>query len=631
MEASYFSNSAINIILMLILLVKVLHDQKVFAKNLPFSLLVGAIAMANLTEALSWAFIGKLYLEYPLIGDMLNFLDFLCTAFSTYFSVQQIKVIAIDKYKDVMRSMLPNNIILAGTIILLLVNLGTDCVYYMDAQGMYARGPLYFLYIGACISQYVIAIIVGIIEAKNQQDQSLRHDLFKVAFLHAVVLICIFAKFSVLGSIVFWNIQGLLALINYLLIQEKYAEKGRLKQQEELMRLEMESAQREVAAKQDFLAKMSHDLRTPLNGIIGASNLLEDEDGLTGEGRQYVEKIQTTGGYMLRLINDILDLQQMETAQLHLKPVRYTRTELLSSIKSMIEPMCKNKGQHLSLNCEGEAMPVMVDKLRLEQICYNILSNGVKFTPEGGCIEYRQSSCKDGADYVVTTMEFKDNGRGMSAEFQKNMFKSFTREEKGVSRIEGSGLGLAIVKQLVTMMEGSLTCQSSPGEGTCITITLRLPIAGGNNLLDEIEKMKEIYTLKGYRILIGEDNEFNALVVRNTLSRAGLTVEVAEDGEKVLERFKASPLNYYDAVLLDIRMPGLGGLDTARILRSLPRRDASLPIIALSANAFDEDIAASAAAGMNAHLAKPVNKHQLYYTLGLYINKWHKENKDREN
>lgn len=394
-----------------------------------------------------------------------------------------------------------------------------------------------------------------------------------------------------------------------------------LKQEKEQRKLKkaLERAKEASNAKTDFLSRMSHDLRTPLNGVLGLTALAIDEPNKSPEISEYLEGISNSGKFMLNLVNDILDMSRIASGQIKLSPEAFGIKELEKDICNMIEPLCKEKNQQLTIDLGSKNYILLVDKIRLQQIIFNLLSNAVKFTrPQGsiqcilevGSILNQRIHCK-----IVVA----DNGVGMTEKFQKTMYDSFS-QVNGKQGRDGSGLGLAIVKNLVEMMGGTIQCKSKIGEGTEFTIELDMSIveektAAINDTLNQHNGL-----LKNKRILLVEDHPMNRLIAKRLLEKQEIKVETAENGAVAVQMFSNSETDYYQAILMDIRMPVMDGLKAARSIRMQKREDAlSVPIIAMTANAFEEDIEASLQAGMNAHLAKPINPTLLFDTLRSFI------------
>jgi len=365
-------------------------------------------------------------------------------------------------------------------------------------------------------------------------------------------------------------------------------------------------------AKTDFLSRMSHDIRTPLNVIIGTTYLAEREES-NAVMKKYLSDIDASGKFLLSLVNDILDLNKVEQGKMELHPVPYSFAELKSNLGSIITPLCKDKGIKFSITIDEQAPAFLLDSIRVNQILFNLLSNSAKFTPIGGTIEL---FCSYDTKEALIDFVVKDNGCGMSEAFQKHMFEAFTQEQNpNSSTSKGTGLGLAIVKNLVSLMEGNVEVQSELGKGSSFHITLPAILAKTTEAKQTHVTINE-ELLKGKRVLVFEDNAINAQIALHILMTKGLIGETAANGKQGLDLFIASPPNSYDAILMDLRMPEMDGLEATRAIRNLDRPDARIiPIIAMTANAYDSDVRNCLDAGMNAHLAKPINPDLLFSTL----------------
>jgi CheY-like chemotaxis protein len=327
---------------------------------------------------------------------------------------------------------------------------------------------------------------------------------------------------------------------------------------------------------------------------------------------QYITDIHEAGEYLLGIINDVLDMSRIDNGKLVLSPSPYHRDEFLAVIQSIIGEQCKGKG--LNFVCQLDRnLPecIMVDHVRLNQILVNLLSNAIKFTPRGGTVTFigKMLSCSDG--YVTFRFSVCDTGIGMSKEFQAHAFESFTQEQRD-GNTQGTGLGLAIVKTLVRLMNGKIELHSEIDKGTRFDVQLNLPLAPDN---PGLKTPVECRTIAGLRILLCEDNALNAKICTNLLQSEGCIVDIASNGKEGVE--KASEGNY-DLILMDIRMPVMDGREAAKQIRSLNK---DIPIVALTADAFDQDEKESILAGMNAHISKPIVPDVLFATIaGLVDN-----------
>ena len=364
-------------------------------------------------------------------------------------------------------------------------------------------------------------------------------------------------------------------------------------------------------AKTDFLSRMSHDIRTPLNGIIGMAVLASDEEN-PPETVEYLENIKASGDFLLGLVNDILDMSRVESGKMKLHLERYSSDEFRKYIMAVIAPLCREKSQTFVVSPPQNKTAVMFDRLRLNQIFFNLLSNAVKYTPEGGDVKFYWDKTELGDNRVAFDFIVSDNGIGMSEEFQKHMFEAFSQEQTSMSS-QGAGLGLSIVWNLVTLMGGTIDVQSALGKGTTYRVHLETTLCHD---AAPVPTDSARVDLSGKRVLVCEDNNINMKITRGLLSKWGVEVQPAENGRIGLETFIASAPGDYDAILMDIRMPVMDGLETARAIRQLVRPDAkTIPIIAMTANAYDADVQNSLGAGMNAHMAKPIQPDKLRATL----------------
>ena len=379
-------------------------------------------------------------------------------------------------------------------------------------------------------------------------------------------------------------------------------------------------------AKTEFLSRMSHDMRTPLNGIIGMTYLASEENN-TARTKDCLDKIAMSSKFMLGLINDILDMSKASNEMIEFHPEPYTENELTNYIGAVIRPLVSEKNQTIDLNIDlPDGFVPVQDKLRINQIIFNILSNAVKFTPEGGKIECCFKGDMDSNDQMRLHIEISDNGIGMSEEFQKTVFEPFSQENRNdVSFARGTGLGMAITKRLVELMGGAISVKSIQGEGSTFAIDLTADIVSSDSedLLNadavhaETENMAFLH---GKHVLLCEDHPLNQEIVKTLLEKEEMTVHIADDGQTGLTAFSESRTDYFDCILMDVRMPVLNGIEAASCIRALDRADAkTVPIIALTADAFDEDVKKCLDAGMNGHIAKPVDPETLYLTISAYI------------
>ncbi|KXL52686.1 aerobic respiration control sensor protein ArcB [Anaerotignum neopropionicum] len=374
-------------------------------------------------------------------------------------------------------------------------------------------------------------------------------------------------------------------------------------------------------AKSDFLSHISHDMRTPIHAVIGMSSLGMNCKELE-KSKEYHQKMYRTSKYLLRLINDTLDMSAIDNNKMKLNPKPYYLNDFIQDIETVMEQRAKEKGVIFHAQQKiGFQRAVMFDKLRLQQIFINLINNAIKFTPEGGSVDffiYVDVFCENRLNVIFVV---KDTGIGMSREFQKKMFEPFEQEDRNSQAESGTGLGLSIVKNLIMLMGGSIHCESQPGKGTEFVVQIETGICK-----DPPEKnttngvFGQDNALMGKRILLGEDHPMNAQICKAILEKMGCIVEHGENGKACVELFRKSPVGYYDAILMDIRMPVLNGCEAAIMIRSLIRKDAMrIPMIGMSANFEDKDIQKSLEAGMDAHIGKPINAQEIFRILDDFM------------
>jgi|GEM_PF-899242 len=382
---------------------------------------------------------------------------------------------------------------------------------------------------------------------------------------------------------------------------------------------QMERLKRASEAKTEFLSRMSHDIHTPLNGIIGMTRIGRESDDVAQKDSCF-EKIATSSDFLLGLANDILELTSVDTGKMTLELEPYPMEEFLGYLDAVIRPIADERGVTFdtSIATLGDRVPLM-DKLKSERIVFNLLSNAFKFTPRGGKVVLSVEERALPGRRVDLTVGIADNGIGMSEEFQKTLFEPFAQENAYDGQLSGLGLGLAIVKGLVDLAGGTISVKSAPGKGTAYAIHLAVdcvPASVARNDGDALCGADEIAALKGKNVLVAEDNALNREIMLNILDKAGIVAASAEDGRQALERFRESPVGFFDGILLDIRMPVMDGLSCARALRALDRADArTVPLIAVTADAFNEQRAEALSSGMDACIAKPIVPQELYRVL----------------
>ena len=392
----------------------------------------------------------------------------------------------------------------------------------------------------------------------------------------------------------------------------------KLQEQHKLLEEALEKAQRASRAKTMFLNNMSHDIRTPMNAIIGFTNLaathLNDQELV----RNYLDKIAAASSHLLSLINDVLDMSRIESGKVVIDETACDLSKVLRDLQSIIQADLKDKKLDFRLDDSGLIHPYVVcDQLRLNQVLLNILSNALKFTPAGGHISISAAERPgDGPDTAVYEFCIRDTGIGMAPEFLKHIFEPFEREQTStVSGIQGTGLGMSITKNLAELMNGQITVESQKEQGSTFTCSFPFRFTEAPNK-QETSKEPAVWQLTGCRLLLAEDNELNQEIAVTILEEAGCIVDVASDGAEAVEKVQRSADNPYDLVLMDIQMPVMDGIEATKAIRAMAEpKLARLPIVAMTANAFEEDRQRVLSAGMNGHLGKPIDVDKLFATL----------------
>ena len=460
-----------------------------------------------------------------------------------------------------------------------------------QCYGMYSHGQDYYLY------AYVPA-----------------RQVYTLTVMNLVITLVMYILILALVQVFRWN-----SAKDFFMQQEHSEQEYRksLEQKNVALQLAVQRETKANLAKREFLFNMSHDIRTPMNAIIGFTALAQTHIDDRGQVEDYLKKISVSSQHLLSLINDVLDMSRIESGKVTLEAKPVHLPELVHELRDIVQAVVSEKDLSLTLDTVGvENEDVIADPLRLEQILINVLANAVKFTPDGGQIGLWIVQ-KDTAPAGYADFEFhiKDNGIGMSEEFQKHIFEQFARERTStVSKIQGTGLGMAITKSLVDMMGGGITVKSEQGKGSEFTISLRFPI--GEAKTEQTPPAAKASAFTGKKLLVVEDNELNLEIASTLLKEAGFEVDTAENGKVAVEKVEAASADRYDLILMDIQMPEMDGYEATRRIRALPDAEkAALPIVAMTANAFEDDRKNALRAGMNGHIAKPLDIQKLFQIL----------------
>lgn len=519
-----------------------------------------------------------------------------------------------------------------GTVVLI-INFFVPIAFSIDENNVYSRGPLYGLYIAIEVITVIDSFVVYFV-LKRKNSEAVHFPVWQFvipisvsimiqAFVYGISLIVPSLSLAVCGVIL-----GMFS--------ENEAEADILRQNERNARIILEQGQQleealalaESAnrAKTTFLNSMSHDIRTPMNAIIGYTGLAKSHIDNKEQISDYLQKIEKSSDYLLTLINEVLDMSRIESGKMTLNEKTENISDIVDTIKDIVQADISAKHHEFIININNiENEYVICDKLRLNQVLLNILSNSIKYTPENGKITMSVSEIKNTSEDTAK-YEFciSDNGIGMDEEFIHMLFEPFTRVNSStVSGIQGTGLGMSISKYLVDMMKGKIDVQSRSGIGTWIKVEFDFRISNGDdyeketNENDSTEINTEIF--KGKRILLVEDNELNREIATEILEESGFIVDKAEDGKVAVEKISKAQEGDYELILMDIQMPKMDGYEATKQIRAMQPEEEHIPIIAMTANAFEEDRKLALDIGMDDHLAKPIDPKNMLKVISKYI------------
>lgn len=495
----------------------------------------------------------------------------------------------------------------------------TGLFFKLSPDMVYSRGILFMpVGVGSIMLYSVIGLILVFFHRKKI-----------VPSINALLLVTFFITTACFIWIQLANPGWLIINASYAIVyiwcditvedQRKQKLYREIKAKNEELKEAVEKAESATQAKTEFLSRMSHDIRTPMNAIIGLTHLAKDENDIKTI-KEYLYNIESASDFLLGLINDILDMSKIENGDLKLKEDVFTREEFSDSISTVIKPLMDAKGINFVFTMNGTPDCIRADKLRFNQIFFNLLSNASKFTSAGGTVEFITEDLPQKDSLAGLKFIIRDNGTGMSPEFIPHMYDPFSQERSKLSdSTKGTGLGLPIVKSLVDAMGGTITVNSELGVGTEFIIELYFALATPDEITDTSTPASR-ENLKDARILLVEDNEINVYVAKIMLERVGCQVTVAGNGQQAVDTFSVSEPNYFDIILMDIRMPVMDGITATKLIRELEREDAAtIPIIAMTADAFEEQQKKTMEAGMTHHLPKPINPSLLYHVLAKYL------------
>ena len=505
---------------------------------------------------------------------------------------------------------------------LLLTNHWGRWIFYIDEAGRYNRGILYILqplcsyvYFAIPAARTLAAFFRGGIK-----DKKVSQSMISFVFVPLI-----FGVFQIVYYGSPWLCMGItIAVLQLYLYTLAVDEMNHERQYQEL--LEKKNADLQDAliraeaankSKSIFLNSMSHDIRTPMNAILGFARIAKENVGEKEKVEDCLDKVLSSGDYLLHLINEVLDMARIESGKVSIDEKTVSLRELVMYLESLFRITMKQKDIAFEVEMNLQEEYVYVDELRLNQVCMNLLSNAQKYTHAGGSVWFtctqQGEKTGDRANYLFS---IRDTGMGMSKSFQENLFGAFERENRAeIGQIQGSGLGLAITKHLVDLMGGRIEVESEQGKGTEMRVYLSLQLDPDARIKTTRRELSKI-DFTGKRILLAEDNELNSEIAQTLLGEVGFAVEVAPDGAEAVRMLLSSEPGYYDLVLMDIQMPNMNGYEATTAIRSCGKKEyENIPIIAMTANAFDEDRKKAFACGMNEHIAKPVDVEKLMSVL----------------
>ena len=545
------------------------------------------------------------------------------------------------------------------------VNLFKPVLFWFDEEGAYhASGARYVTLIIQIILFFMTSVYTLTVTSKTQGTVKQRHMAIGFFGIAMVIFIAVQFFYPLLPFYAMGYMLGSCVLHSFVVEAEKeeYREeleaaierdtrqKQELTESREALRDALKEAEGASKAKTVFLSNMSHEIRTPMNAIISLDRIAMKEPTASDKVKEYLEKIGSSAQHLLEIINDILDVSRIESGRMSVNNDRFSLSDSIDQINTIIGGQCRDKGLEYEYSAAMDTAGCYIgDAMKVRQIMINLLGNSVKFTPEGGKVSF---TVKEGRRYghkVVLIFEISDTGIGMSKEFMEHMYDAFSQEDAStVNKYGSTGLGMSITRSLVELMNGHIDVQSEKGKGTTFTVTIPFEEADGEPGQASTDKAAgqegtgqasmdkaaqehasetpgtagEPVDLAGLRVLVAEDIDVNYEIMTLLLSDKNVQADRAENGKIAVQKFRDHEPGYYDAIFMDMRMPEMDGLEATRIIRAMDRQDAvDIPIIALTANAFDDDVQRSMQAGLNAHLSKPIEPDVMYRTLKSLVRK----------
>jgi len=500
----------------------------------------------------------------------------------------------------------------------------THWVFYIDEFGVYQRGGLFLLQMACPYAYLFMSIIIGITRRKKVESAKIKNMLrFFLFFMIpsligvAVQMFVVKGGYSAIGISIGMVIMYLQIYIEDINENKRLKSLEAINEQLEKARMKAEAASE---AKTVFLNNMSHDIRTPLNAILGFSALMAKEKKNPEAVDEYLKKINKSGEYLLSIVNNVLDMARIESGKVIVENSCVDLVEAEAKIKSYFEDFVKSANHNFSSSISITHRYIMTDLSKHQQILMNLISNAVKYSPENGNVYYslEELPCHR-PGYATYKMIIADDGIGMSPEFVEHIFDAFSRERDTTdSKIIGTGLGMSIVKKLTDLMGGTIEIESEKGKGSKFIIICDAEIVENPEeyIKETVDEITSDISFEGKRILLAEDNDLNAEIAMDILSDVGFMMERAENGKVCLDMINRAPDGYYDLILMDIQMPEMNGYEATKRIREMGN---NIPIVAMTANAFEEDKKKAIDSGMNGHLSKPIDVAVVIKTLAKIL------------
>ncbi len=502
----------------------------------------------------------------------------------------------------------------------------TDIVYSFSSQNVFVRGPLgpIFMYV---VIGYILLFAYYIFKSHKEERMNSSILILIAFFIISSTIMSTIYDIAWLGrlSIVYGMVFCLFALDANKLQKTIFALRENEELKNALNELEETKKKAESAneAKTTFLLNMSHDIRTPLNGIMGMLDIAEYYSDDINKQTECRKKVREASSILLELVNDVLDRSKLESGDINLEHVSFNLVDIVKSSYSSIYKLAEDRNIEIIENdCEVKHLNLIGSPLHLKRIMINIITNAIKYNKDNGKIYI---TCKEtNFDGKIATIEFicQDTGIGMSEEFVKHIFEPFSQENQNArTSYAGTGLGMSIVKSIIESMGGNISVESQKGVGTTFDVTIPFEVDEDTKKNDSTNDESKEYSIKGLNILVAEDNDMNMEIAKFLLEENGAKVIEAHDGKEAVDIFTKSSFGDIDAILMDVMMPVLNGHDATKIIRSLNRKDNNIPIIAMTANAFVEDKINAKEAGMNEHISKPFDSKQVIKTIAVLVEK----------